>query len=130
MFSEMRYLDQWSPSNFGGHGVTALPFTTSLPMIEIEQVPEGVVIQVKALPGSRKNEVRGEQDGMLRVSVTQIPEKGKANKAVQEQLAKGLGLRKSQVQLISGETSPLKRFLITGVSVEDLSERIRLLMQR
>jgi uncharacterized protein YggU (UPF0235/DUF167 family) len=98
-------------------------------MIEIEQTPGGIVIQVKALPGSRKNEVRGEQDGLLKVSVTQIPEKGKANKAVQEQLAKGLGLRKSQVQLISGETNPLKRFLITDVTVEDLSERIRLLMQ-
>ena len=93
-------------------------------MIEIEQTAEGMVIQVKALPGSRKNEVRGEQDGMLKVSVTQIPEKGKANKAVQEQLAHGLGLRKSQVQLISGETSPLKRFLITGVTVEELRKRV------
>ena len=93
-------------------------------MIEIEQIPEGVVIQVKALPGSRKNEVRGGQDGILKVSVTQIPEKGKANKAVQEQLAKGLGLRKSQVQLLSGETHPLKRFLITGVTVEELRERV------
>jgi len=98
-------------------------------MIEIEQTPEGVVIQVKALPGSRKNEVRGGQDGMLKVSVTQIPEKGKANKAVQEQLAKELGLRKSQVQLLSGETNPLKRFLITGVTVEELREQIASLRQ-
>ena len=93
-------------------------------MIEIEQTPEGVIIQVKALPGLRKNEVRGEQNGILKVSVTQIPEKGKANKAVQEQLARGLGLRKSQIQLISGETSPLKRFLIIGVTAEELRERI------
>ena len=93
-------------------------------MIEIEQTPEGLVIQVKALPGSRKNEVRGEQDGMLKVSVTQIPEKGKANKAVREQLGKGLGLHKSQVRLISGETSTHKRFLITGVTIEELRERI------
>ena len=93
-------------------------------MIEIEQTSEGLVIQVKALPGSRKNAVRGEQAGALKVSVTQIPEKGKANKAVQEQLAQRLGLRKSQVQLISGETNPLKRFLITGVTVDELRERV------
>lgn len=93
-------------------------------MIEIDLVSEGLVILVKAIPDSRKNEVRGEQNGALRVSVTQIPEKGKANKAVQEQLARGLGLRKSQVQLISGETNPLKRFLITGVTVEELRERV------
>ena len=93
-------------------------------MIEIEQVSDGVVIQVKALPGSRKNEVRGEQNGMLKVSVTQVPEKGKANTAVLEQLAKSLGLRKSQVQLLSGETSRQKKFLITGLTVDELCERI------
>jgi uncharacterized protein (TIGR00251 family) len=97
-------------------------------MIEIEQTLEGVVIQVKALPGSRKNEVRGEQNGALKVSVTQIPEKGKANKAIQEQLAQGLGLRKSQVQLISGETNSLKKFLITGVTRDELCERIKRLL--
>ena len=93
-------------------------------MFEIEQTPEGVIIQVKALPGSRKNDVRGGQDGMLKVSVVQIPEKGKANQAVQEQLAKGLGLRKSQVRMISGETSPRKRFLISGITVEELRKRV------
>jgi Uncharacterized conserved protein len=93
-------------------------------MIEIEQVADGLLIQVKALPGSRKNEVRGEQNGMIKVSVTQVPEKGKANKAVLEQLAKDLGLRKSQVQLISGETAQHKKFLITGLSVDELCERV------
>jgi len=96
-------------------------------MIEIEQTSEGAVIQVKALPGSRTNEVRSGQNGMLKVSVTQIPEKGKANKAVQGQLAKGLRLRNSQIQLISGETNPFKRFLITGVTVEELRDRVNLL---
>ena len=97
-------------------------------MIEIEQVPEGVVIQVKVLPGSRKNEVRGEQNGALKVSVTQIPEKGKANKAVLEQLTQGLKLRKSQVQLISGETNSHKKFLITDVTVDELRERVKWLL--
>ena len=95
-------------------------------MIEIEQTSDGVVIQVKALPGSRKNEIRDEQNGALKVSVTQVPEKGKANKAVQKQLANGLGLRQSQVQLISGVSSSLKKFLITGMTAEELCERITL----
>ena len=93
-------------------------------MIEIEEVPEGVTIQVRVLPGSRKNEVRGEQNGMLKVSVTQAPEKGKANKAVSEQLAKGLGLRKSQVQLISGDTARQKKILLIGITVDELCERL------
>ena len=93
--------------------------------MNFEQTPEGVVIQVKALPGSRTNEVRREQSGVLKVSVTQIAEKGKANKAVQKQLALGLELRKSQVQLISGEKNVLKKFLITGVTFNELYERVK-----
>lgn len=93
-------------------------------MIEIEETSEGVILPVKALPGSRKNEVRGEQGGMLKVSVTRAPEKGKANQAVLEQLAKGLGLRKSQLRLVSGETNRQKKFLLTGVTVDELCERL------
>ena len=96
--------------------------------MKLEQTPEGVVIQVKTLPGSRKNDVRCEQSGVLKVSVIQIAEKGKANKAVQKQLAQRLELRKSQVQLISGETNALKKFLITDVTVNELCERIKRLL--
>ena len=74
--------------------------------------------------GAHRSEVRGEQDGALKVCVTQSPEKGKANKAIVELLAKSLSLRKSQIELIAGETSPQKRFLIRGVTPEELSRRI------
>ncbi len=36
---------------------------------------------------ARRNEFLGEQDGALRVSVTQSPERGKANKAIVELFA-------------------------------------------
>jgi uncharacterized protein YggU (UPF0235/DUF167 family) len=61
---------------------------------------------------------------MLKVSVTQAPEKGKANKALVELLAKGLALRKSQIELLSGETSAHKRFLIRGLKPDELLRRI------
>ena len=64
---------------------------------------------------------------MLKVSVTQSPEKGKANKAVIELLSKKLGLKKSQIELISGETSHQKRFLVRGITPDELAERIRTL---
>ena len=53
----------------------------------------------------RRNEIRGCQDGMLKVCVTQQPEKGKANKALVDLLSKRLGLRRSQIELIGGETA-------------------------
>ncbi len=93
-------------------------------MIDLEQHEDGVVLPVKAHPGARRNEIRGVQNGMLRVSVTQAPEKGKANKAIVALLAKELSLRKSQIELISGETSAQKRFLLVKVSLAELRERI------
>ena len=93
-------------------------------MIPIESHSEGVILPVRAQPGARRNEIRGEQDGMLKVCVTQSPEKGKANKALIELLSKKLGLKKSQIELISGETSHQKRFLIREIDPKQLRERI------
>ncbi len=93
-------------------------------MIDLEQREAGVVLPVKAHAGARRNEIRGIQNGMLRVSVTQAPEKGKANKAIVALLAKELSLRKSQLELISGEASAQKRFLVSAVSLAELRERI------
>ena len=93
-------------------------------MIALVEVAEGMVLPVRAQPGSRSNGIRGEQDGMLKVGVTQVAEKGKANKSLIDVLAKGLGIKRSQIELIAGETQPQKKFLIRGISREELSERI------
>lgn len=93
-------------------------------MIALEPHAQGTILPVRAQPGARRNEIRGEQEGALKVSVTQIAEKGKANKAVVEVLCHALDLRKSQIELLAGETSHQKRFLIRGLSPADLSARI------
>jgi uncharacterized protein YggU (UPF0235/DUF167 family) len=61
--------------------------------------------------------------------VTQVAEKGKANKALVEVLAKALGLRKSQIELISGSTGSHKRFLVRDVTAEQLAQRIAEILQ-
>jgi len=89
-------------------------------MIDLEEHPDGVILPVRAVPGAKKNEVRGVQNGSLKVCVTQIPEKGKANKAIQEQLSHALQLKKSQIELLTGETASRKRFLIRDITGEAL----------
>ena len=86
--------------------------------------PTGVILHVRALPGSKSNGIRGVQDGALKVSVTQIPEKGKANKVIRKVLADALGLRASQLELIAGETTPIKKFLIRDIDTEFLGKKI------
>jgi uncharacterized protein YggU (UPF0235/DUF167 family) len=61
---------------------------------------------------------------MLKVCITQVAEKGKANKALVSVLSNALSLRKSQIELIAGETSRQKRFLIRGLTPAELMERI------
>ena len=85
--------------------------------------PEGVVLVVRAHAGAKRNEIRGEQDGALKISVTQAPEKGKANQAIRQLLADSFRIKLSQIELLSGETSPRKRFLIRGEGIMDSEHR-------
>jgi uncharacterized protein (TIGR00251 family) len=93
-------------------------------MVKLESHAQGVVLSVSAHPGARRNAIRLLPDGRLKVEVSQAPEKGKANKAVVELLAKGLGLKKSQIELLSGESSRQKRLLIRGIETRELTKRI------
>ena len=97
-------------------------------MIPLEQSPQGVVIPVQAQPGARKNGVVGEHAGRLKVAVTQAPEKGKANQALIEVLADALGVKRSQITLVSGETSSKKKFLVSGIDLLQLHDKIAALL--
>jgi len=93
-------------------------------MLDLQPHPDGTILPVRAQPGARRNEVRGLQDGALKVCVTQAPEKGKANKSISEVLAKWLGIRKSQIDLLAGETASQKKFLVRAIEQEELAKRI------
>ena len=93
-------------------------------MIALEPHAEGTILPVRPSPGPGATRCAVCTTARSKVCVTQAPEKGKANKAIIALLAQQLGLRKSQVALLSGETSPRKRFLIRGVGPEELAKRI------
>ena len=95
-------------------------------MIHVEPHPEGAVFSVQAHAGAKRDGISGEKGGMLKVSVTQAPERGKANKAIVAVLSRELSLRKSQFAIISGETSRVKRFLARDIASHELSRRIEL----
>ena len=79
---------------------------------------------MRAQPGARKNGVQGEQAGSLKVAVTAPPDQGRANQALVEVLRDALGLKRSQVELLSGAMSREKRFLIRGLSKVELESRL------
>ncbi len=86
---------------------------------------DGVILKVQAHAGARKNGIQGLHDQRLKVCVTQAPEKGKANIAIVAVLTESLRIKKSQVLLLAGKIHPHKDFLITGITVEELTIRLK-----
>ncbi len=71
-------------------------------------------LTLKVTPKSSRNEIVGiGEDGSLKVRVTAAPEKGQANAAVCELLAREFGLPKRNVSILRGATSHTKTVLLT-----------------
>jgi uncharacterized protein YggU (UPF0235/DUF167 family) len=93
-------------------------------VIAVAAHAQGAILPVRAQPGARRNALLGEHAGALRVAVTAAPERGKANAAIAAVLADALACKASQIALLSGETAREKRFLIVGLTPEELLSRI------
>jgi uncharacterized protein len=93
-------------------------------MIDLESRADCVIVPVHAQPGAKKNGITGVHAGRLKIAVTQAPDKGKANQALVQVLAELLDLKRSQISLLTGETSHHKRFLIAGVDADSLRTKL------
>ncbi|MEZ5920103.1 MAG: DUF167 family protein [Parvularculaceae bacterium] len=92
----------------------------------------GFLLRVRVNPGASRTSVGGKWDGpegdmRLIIRVAAPPEKGKANKAAAEAIAKAFGLPKSAVSITAGETDRLKSFALDG-DPETLSARLAVLI--
>ena len=86
----------------------------------IESSDDGVVIDVKVVPGGSREQIAGVLGGALKLKVTAPPEGGKANKAVCALLARSLGVAKRDVSVDSGHSQPHKRIAIRGVTIDNV----------
>lgn len=83
------------------------------------QTKDGLEIFVRLTPRSSKDAVEGAERGSdgrsyLKARVRAVPEDGKANRALEKLMAKGLGVAQRDVSVVSGTTSRLKTVLVTG----------------
>jgi uncharacterized protein (TIGR00251 family) len=81
-------------------------------------------LAVKVTPNAGRNQIAGLKDGVLQVKIAAPPEKGKANKELTDFLAEKLGVKKSTISIIKGQTSRHKTILIAGISGEELLKRL------
>ena len=77
-------------------------------MFQVTQLENELRLSIHVTPNAKRSNLGGTHDDALRVAVTVVPEKGKANKAVIALLADHLGIRKGAVQVVAGTSSRRK----------------------
>ncbi len=85
-------------------------------MLEVTAQGNAVLIGVKVVPGASRTRYMGEWDGLAKVAVAAPPEKGQANKAVVALLAELFSVRKRDVTVVAGHTTPVKKMRIERIS--------------
>ena len=73
---------------------------------------EDLLLRVKAQPKASKDEFAEVLDNRLKIRITAPPIDGKANQHLIKFLARQFKVSKSQIKLLTGDTSREKRFMI------------------
>lgn len=82
-----------------------------------------MILTVKVIPRARKNEIAGYENGVLKVRLKAVPEKGQANEELMDFLAEELELPKSSLTLVRGRTGRLKHVKIEGLDETQFLKR-------
>lgn len=76
---------------------------------------------IKAIPGARRDEIAGMLGDRLKIRISAPPEDGKANDAIRALLARELGLKPRDIEIIAGHTRPEKTVQISNATPESLA---------
>ncbi|OGH95427.1 MAG: YggU family protein [Candidatus Melainabacteria bacterium GWA2_34_9] len=91
---------------------------------KLTKLENGVKLSVKVVPNSSKCEISGVIDNSLKIKLDVPPVEGKANEKCIKFLAKLLGVPKTSITIVSGETSKNKILFIKG-DAEELNSKIQ-----
>ena len=90
--------------------------------MRITEENDGIIFNVRVIPRSSRSEIVGEHEGAMKVRLSSPPVEGAANSELIKLLAKKLGVSRSAVTIVSGETSRTKRLRVTGVTASRLQD--------
>lgn len=82
------------------------------------------LLRLHVTPRGSRNEIVGWRENVLYIKITAPPVEGAANSAIVKFVADSLNVRKSQVELVSGDKSREKTLRISGLSDSDIRNRI------
>jgi len=93
-------------------------------MATVTQDGDGCLVRLKVIPGSSRDAIGGLLGDRIKVKVAAAAESGKANKAVCDLLARTLGVKARDVEIVSGQTSPEKVVRVRGFAAADAMKKL------
>jgi uncharacterized protein len=83
------------------------------------------LLKIHVTPRGSKNSIIGWREDVLCVKLTAPPVEGAANALLIKYVAEALGVKKQDVELTSGEKSREKTLRITGLTIQDIHDRLK-----
>lgn len=84
-----------------------------------------IIFGVHVIPRASRSEIVGQHDDSLKVRICSPPVDGAANAEIIRLFSKHFGVSKSEVSIVSGETSKKKRIKIENLSLSKFEELIK-----
>jgi uncharacterized protein (TIGR00251 family) len=92
----------------------------------LQEHPDRVILTLRVQPRASRSEIVDVRDGAIRMRLAAPPVEGAANAALLELLSKALDVRKSELEIVSGERGRSKRVLARGLTAREVEERLRI----
>jgi uncharacterized protein YggU (UPF0235/DUF167 family) len=92
--------------------------------IDARPGPTGSRLKVRAHAGARRNRIEPGPEGAVKISVTAVPERGRANAAIERLLAEALDVPPSSVRVAVGASARDKIVEIDGLAPDELARRL------
>jgi len=92
--------------------------------LRLEAAGSGLRMQVRVSPGARKEALLGLYGHVLKVAVRAPPERGRANRALIDLLARALEVPRRTLRVVAGETSRDKTLLVSGLDAQTIRARL------
>lgn len=85
-------------------------------MLNINEIEDGIRVDIRVQPRSARNQIAGEYAGAVKIKLTAPPVDGEANQELIIFLSKLLKVSKSSIILLQGETGRNKTVEIKGIN--------------
>lgn len=100
-----------------------MPATEHAPADPVERV-RPVRLRVRVSPGARRSELVGRLGDAWKLRVSASPERGRANEEVVALLAAELGLARSEIRVVAGQTTRDKVVEVDCLTLDEAERRL------